>query len=75
MAPIGIPEWLVLGTIAASGILAMLHVMASAIDNEKRIREHRRECIRIRSAYLASTSRVRAAADDSPDSDVIILGG
>lgn len=74
MAALGLQEWLVLGTIAASGIVAMLHVMASAMENERRIREHRRECVRIRSAYLESSAKVRAACQ-SPDSDVIVVGG
>lgn len=73
MPAIGFQEWLVLGTIAASGIFAMLHVMASAMENEKRIREHRRECRRVKSAYLDSTAKVRAACN-SEESDVVVIG-
>lgn len=70
-APAG---WMLLLTIGSAGILGMLTIMASALDNHFRVAEHTRECRRLRAAYLESVAKGRSAANQaSLDSDVTIL--
>ncbi|MBX3361192.1 MAG: hypothetical protein KF912_08095 [Phycisphaeraceae bacterium] len=66
--------WMLLLTIGSAGILGMLTIMASALDNHIRIAEHTQECRRIRAAYLESVAKGRAGANHAPiDSDVTLL--
>ncbi|MBX3316778.1 MAG: hypothetical protein KF902_07945 [Phycisphaeraceae bacterium] len=68
--------WMLLLTIGSAGVLAMLTIMASALDNHIRIAEHTLECRRLRAAYLESVAKGRAGAHHPTlDSDVTILSG
>lgn len=59
MAEYSANEWMVLGVIAACGIFAMLHAIATGVRNRALVAAHGLECAAVRERYLASVRETR----------------